>query len=128
MSPLSSRLVAAGIQAQIAKQLAFVDPDVRVAEDNVHLVVGDGFLVLLGHIEAPVGQGEDETFANSGGLRFEGGFSVGRKYVIFGGFDDEEEVFLAVDVLVDAGFVVGVKAIEEIGLFDGPKVVLEDLM
>lgn len=89
-----------------------MDSEVRVAEDDVYLVVCYGFLVFLGGVDASIGKGEDDCFASGSGLRLEGGFSVSCKYVIFGGFDDEENVFLAVDVLVDVGFVVMVEAIE----------------
>lgn len=32
-----------------------MDPEVGVAEDDVHLVVGDGFLVSFGYVESSIG-------------------------------------------------------------------------
>lgn len=109
--PFSSALVIASIHPQIAKEFTLVDSEVWVAEDDVHLVVRDGFLVFLGGVDASIGKWEDDSSACCSGLRLEGGFSVSSKDETFGGFDDEDEVFLAVDVFVDVGFVVLVETV-----------------
>lgn len=105
-----------------------LESDLRVPEDEKEVVVGHhGHLGLLLHIEVEaVGHREQDspTQASLLGLVFvhllDGEHGVAADHVVVRESDEDDEVLLAVDVLMEVDRVLGVVAVDQFALIDSP--------